>query len=165
MAESVDLVKIPYRHGPAGPSLAGYRKGCRCAGCKKCKREDMAKYRAGKKPPVSNSAYREQDQTDPSEIDTPSMAMAWEAPAGPIETALLSELDALIGEPPFKQTLLELAKYNARVLDQIPTMERPDLISGMQSRLFNMFDRLRKTETAAGATDSWDLSALMQVDD
>ncbi|MGM9473177.1 hypothetical protein ACS5PJ_14380 [Pseudarthrobacter sp. YS3] len=164
MDEAVDLAKIPYRHGPAGPSLGGYRKGCRCAGCKKCKREDMAKYRAGKKPSVT-TADRDQDQTDSPEIETPSLAMAWDAPAGPIETALLSELAALIGEPPFKKTLLEMAKYNARVLDQIPAMERPDLISGMQSRLFNMFDRLRKTEAAAGATDSWDLSALLQVDD
>lgn len=166
MADAVDPAKIPYRHGPKGASLAGYRKGCRCAGCRKCKRDDMSAYRAKKK-------LREAGGSDGAEhffpgapaVEPSSMAISWSAPAGPIEQTLTDELDALIGEPPFKKTLLVLAKYNARVLDQIPQLERPDLISGMQSRLFNVFDRLRRTETTAGAEDSWDMSALMQADD
>ena len=153
------------KHGDK-PGLTGYRKGCRCDVCGQAKSDDNAAYRAKK---------RLQEATDvdaaehffPSapEIEPSSMAIAWAAPAGPIETTLISELDALIGEPPFKKTLLVLAKYNARVLDQIPQLERPDLISGMQSRLFNVFDRLRRTETAAGAASSWDMSALLTTDD
>jgi hypothetical protein len=158
--------QVPFRHGSAGASLAGYRKGCRCAGCRKCKRDDMAAYRARKK-------LREATGTEAAEyffpgapaVEASSMAISWAAPAGPIETTLTEELDALIGEPPFKKTLLVLAKYNARVLDQIPQLERPDLISGMQSRLFNVFDRLRRTEAAAGTSSSWDMSALLQVDE
>lgn len=166
MTDAIDPAKIPYRHGPKGPGLAGYRKGCRCAGCRKCKRDDMAAYRAKKKlreATVSEAA--EYFFPGAPEVEASSMAIAWAAPAGPIETTLISELDALIGEPPFKKTLLVLAKYNARVLDQIPQLERPDLISGMQSRLFNVFDRLRRTETGAGAVDSWDMSALLDADE
>jgi hypothetical protein len=166
VAEAVDPSKIPYRHGPAGAGLAGYRKGCRCAGCKKAKREDMAAYRARKKlKEAGEAADVEFAFTTPPDVEPSSMAISWSAAPGPIETTLISELDALIGEPPFKKTLLVLAKYNARVLDQIPQLERPDLISGMQSRLFNVFDRLRRTETTAGATDSWDMSALLQADE
>ncbi|MBT2594743.1 hypothetical protein [Arthrobacter sp. ISL-72] len=153
------------KHGDK-PGLTGYRKGCRCDTCGQAKSDDNAAYRAKKKL---------QDATDveaaqhffpaPPEIEPSSMAVAWNAPAGPIETTLISELDALIGEPPFKKTLLVLAKYNARVLDQIPQLERPDLISGMQSRLFNVFDRLRRVETAAGSGSSWDMSALLTTDD
>lgn len=85
-------------------------------------------------------------------VEPSSMAISWEAPNGPIESALVQELDQLIGEPPFKKTLMVLARYNARVLDQIPAMERLDLVSGMESRLFNTFDRLRKVTDAAGSS-------------
>jgi hypothetical protein len=153
------------KHGDK-PGLTGYRKGCRCDVCAQAKSDDNAAYRAAKK-------LREATDTEAAEhlfpsapdVEPSSMAISWMAPAGLIETTLISELDALIGEPPFKKTLLVLAKYNARVLDQIPQLERPDLISGMQSRLFNVFDRLRRTETTAGATDSWDMSALLQADE
>ncbi|MEE2568594.1 hypothetical protein V1638_04180 [Pseudarthrobacter sp. J64] len=152
------------KHGDK-PGLTGYRKGCGCEVCGQAKSDDNAAYRAKKK--LQEAAGVDQRQhllpTVP-DIQPSSMAIAWNAPAGPIETTLISELDALIGEPPFKKTLLVLAKYNARVLDQIPQLERPDLISGMQSRLFNVFDRLRRTETTAGAS-SWDMSALLATDD
>lgn len=153
------------KHGDK-PGLTGYRKGCRCDVCGQAKSDDNAAYRANRKLQDANGVDQAQHllPTIPA-IEPSSMAIAWAAPAGLIETTLISELDALIGEPPFKKTLLVLAKYNARVLDQIPQLERPDLISGMQSRLFNVFDRLRRTETTAGATDTWDMSALLQADE
>ena len=153
------------KHGDK-PGLTGYRKGCRCDVCGQAKSDDNAAYRAKKK--LQDATGVEQAQhllPSVPDIEPSSMAIAWNAPAGPIETTLISELAALIGEPPFKKTLLVLAKYNARVLDQIPQLERPDLISGMQSRLFNVFDRLRRTETAAGASSSWDMSALLTTDE
>lgn len=153
------------RHGKKA-GLTGYRKGCRCTPCKKAKSDDNAAYRAAKVlREASGDAAAEYLLPAPPEVEPSSMAVAWAAPAGLIETTLISELDALIGEPPFKKTLLVLAKYNARVLDQIPQLERPDLISGMQSRLFNVFDRLRRVEAAAGSEDSWDMSALLQTDE
>lgn len=153
------------KHGDK-PGLTGYRKGCRCDVCGKAKSDDNAAYRAAKKLRDANGVEAAEHFFPVApDVEPSSMAISWLAPAGPIETTLVSELDALIGEPPFKKTLLVLAKYNARVLDQIPQLERPDLISGMQSRLFNVFDRLRRTETAAGAGSSWDMSALLQADD
>jgi len=53
-------------------------------------------------------------------------------------------------------------------LDQIPRIERPDLISGMESRLFNVFDRLRKvTDGGDGAATSPEkfLAGLFQDDE
>jgi hypothetical protein len=152
------------KHGDK-PGLTGYRKGCRCAVCHQAKSDDNAAYRAAKRlRDAGGSDVAAQIAASAPEIQASSMAISWLAPAGPIETTLVGELDALIGEPPFKKTLLVLAKYNARVLDQIPQLERPDLISGMQSRLFNVFDRLRRVEQAPGAS-AWDMSALLKADD
>lgn len=152
------------KHGDK-PGLTGYRKGCGCPVCSQAKSDDNAAYRAAKQLREANGVDAAQHllPTIP-EIAPSQMAVSWLAPAGPIETTLVTELEALVGEPPFKKTLLVLAKYNARVLDQIPQLERPDLISGMQSRLFNVFDRLRRTEPNAGA-GSWDMSALLTADD
>ena len=153
------------KHG-ATPGLSGYRKGCGCDICRMAKSDDNAAYRAKRKLLEASEVEAEQRLIpDAPDVKPSSMAISWNAPAGPIESTLTTELDALIGEPPFKKTLLVLAKYNARVLDQIPQLERPDLISGMQSRLFNVFDRLRRVETTAGSSDSWDLSALLKADD
>lgn len=152
------------KHGDK-PGLTGYRKGCRCAVCSTAKSDDNAAYRAAKRLREAGDVSAAQDLLPAlPEIAPSAMSIAWNAPAGPIEETLIGELEALVGEPPFKKTLLVLAKYNARVLDQIPQLERPDLISGMQSRLFNVFDRLRRTEPNAGA-GSWDMSALLTADD
>ncbi|PRB69508.1 hypothetical protein [Arthrobacter sp. MYb213] len=149
--EDTQIPSIPYRHGGAGAGLGGYRKGCRCAGCRKAKREDMAAYRARRKLREDGGEVElsEVPETAP-EIEPSSVSLDWHAEPGHIETVLDGELSKLIGEPPFKKTLLVLAKYNARVLDQIPRIDRPDLISGMESRLFNVFDRLRKVTDGAG---------------
>lgn len=151
-------------HGKNGPSLSGYRRGCRCAACKKLKREDNAAYRAQTKL-KDRTGVADLHMLFPPEVEAASVSLDWSAEPGLVEATLVEELDKLIGEPPFKKTLIVLGRYNARVLDQIPRIDRPDLISGMQSRLFNVFDRLRRTETAAGATDSWDMSALLEADE
>ena len=143
--EDSETPLIPYRHGKGEPNLNGYRRGCRCAGCRKAKREDMAAYRSRRKLRDQGGEIDLGDAQELAPIVEPSsVSLDWHAPAGQIEEVLTGELDKLVGEPPFKKTLVVLAKYNARVLDQIPRIERPDLISGMESRLFNVFDRLRK---------------------
>lgn len=145
MSKQPDELNIPYRHGALGAGLGGYRKGCRCAGCRKSKREDMAAYRARRKLRDKGGEVELSEFPEPApEVDPSSVSLDWHAEPGQIETVLDGELSKLVGEPPFKKTLLVLAKYNARVLDQIPRIDRPDLISGMESRLFNVFDRLRK---------------------
>lgn len=143
-----------FKHGKTGAGVSGYRKGCRCAGCTAAKRDSNAAYRAKRKLAAADAAIPPVSGELPPQIEASSLQIAFSAPPGPIETALAAELDALIGEPPFKKTLMVLAKYNARVLDQIPALDRPDLISGMQSRLFNVFDRLRKVEGPVGDEDA-----------
>lgn len=165
MSEEVDPEKIPYRHGKT-PGRTGYRKGCRCAQCRREHSDDMKAYRRNKKLQEAAQNAGEAGIIDaPPSLEPSSMGVSWNAPNGPIEETLVGELDKLIGEPPFKKTLVVLARYNARVLDQIPAMERFDLVSGMESRLFNCFDRLRRTEAAPGASDSWDISALLKADE
>lgn len=164
-------VKVPlvYRHGAAGESVTGYRKGCRCAGCRKAKRDDMAAYRARKKLRENGGQVDiPEDDEFPPMVEPSSVSLDWTVEPGLIESTLTTELDALVGEPPFKKTLIVLGKYNARVLDQIPRIERPDLISGMESRLFNVFDRLRKvTDGGDGAATSPEafLAGLFQDDE
>ena len=150
------------KHGDK-PGTTGYRKGCRCTVCAKAKADANAAYRATRKLQEAGADAGLPQPAAAPEIPRSAMAISWAAEPGPIETVLAEELGKLIGEPPFKKTLLVLAKYNARVLDQIPQLERPDLISGMQSRLFNVFDRLRRTESAPGA-GGWDMSALLMPD-
>ena len=152
MADAVDPEKIPYRHGKT-PGRTGYRKGCRCAQCRREHSDDMKAYRLKKRlQEAGGDAAAFGTDLAPPNAEPSSMAISWDAPNGPIESALVHELDQLIGEPPFKRTLMVLARYNARVLDQIPAMERLDLVSGMESRLFNTFDRLRKVTDASGST-------------
>lgn len=151
-----------FKHGET-PGRNGYRKGCRCESCRRGQRDYQRKYRAGKAGREAAAAMPE-FELEP-EVQEVSASIDWSAPAGPIELALSEELAALIGEPPFKKTLMMLAKYNAKVLDQLPRADRFDLISGVQSRLFNVFDRLRRVEATTGSVDSWDMSALMKEDE
>lgn len=151
-----DVAETPnvIRHGKKA-GISGYRSGCRCADCRRAKRDDQAAYRARKKLKAAGVEMPPTAGELPPVVEASSLSIAFAADPGPIETALAGELAALVGEPPFKKTLFVLAKYNARVLDQIPNLDRPDLISGMQSRLFNVFDRLRRVEAPApGESDA-----------
>ncbi|MHA7292615.1 hypothetical protein [Arthrobacter sp. HLT1-21] len=128
----------------------------------KAKREDQAAYRAKQK--LKDAGDVTAPAIFPPAVEPSSVSISWSAEPGEIETALIGELESLIGEPPFKKTLVVLARYNARVLDQIPAVDRFDLVSGMESRLFNVFDRLRRVEVAPGARDGWDMSGLLTPD-
>lgn len=153
MTDSVDPAKIPYRHGKAGASATGYRRGCRCADCRRIHSDKMKAYRLAKKLREGGGEVAAETFA-PLDFTPSSTAISWDAEPGPIEEALSRDLDNMqFADPPFQQTLIVLAKYDARVLDQAPQLERLDLISGMQSRLFNVFDRLRRVNAPAGAAD------------
>lgn len=153
MADSIDLSKIPFRHGSAGASETGYRKGCRCGDCRRIHKDKMKAYRLAKKLREAGGEVPA-DAVAPLDFAPSSTAVSWDAPAGPIEETLTRELESMqFADPPFKETLVVLAKYDARVLDQAPRLERLDLVSGMQSRLFNVFDRLRRVNAPASAAD------------
>lgn len=143
---------------------AGYRAGGRCSKCRKGHADANAKYRENKRlrdagvlPPPEIAAR--------PEIETSSAAVDWTLPAGLVEQTVEAELGKLQGSPAWKDTLTVLARYNARVLDQIPKLERYDLASGIQSRFLNVLDRLDRGGPAGGAAAGaavvidWDAAA------
>ena len=132
---------------------AGYRRGCRCEACRAGHRVAAAVYRASKRKPV----VVEPDPAAPL-VDVPVPDAG--VPAGPIESALAVELGSLIGEPPWKGTLSAMLRANARVLDQVERHERFDVMSGLQTRMLDMLDRLRKV-SAGGSAAPADISALL----
>lgn len=154
------------KHGST-PGRKGYRKGCKCNLCRAGQRKYMADYRAKKK--TTDAAEELVDVLPDEELSVDrSLDLDWSGPAGLIESTLTEEIEEMeFADPPFASTLIVLAKYDARVLDQIPRIQRLDLISGMQSRLFNVFDRLRKTSgpasNGADAADAF-LASLTQDD-
>ncbi|MHB1063541.1 MAG: hypothetical protein ACYC1Z_03445 [Georgenia sp.] len=125
----------------------GYRRGCRCEVCRKGHRESVAAWRAKGKQPKAETP------TVPLEPLAAPPALNPDAPAGVIELALRQDLAALVGEPPWKGTLSALAVFNARLLDQLPTLDRLDLVSPVQLRTLEVLQRLRAVSGGAGAAE------------
>jgi hypothetical protein len=157
--------------GPAVPEqckarnhgAAGYRAGGRCSKCRKGHADANARYR-------ENKRLRDAGVLPPPAIaerppvETSSAPVDWSAPAGQLEQIVELELGKLSSSPAWKDTLFALARYNARVLDQIPKLERYDLASGIQSRFLNVLDRLDRGGPAGGAAAGpavidWDAAA------
>lgn len=129
-----------------------YRSGCRCVVCRAANTRRVREWRARKRSPepVVSAELPE----PPADLPTPSARFG----AGPIETALLAELEALVGEPPWRVPLEQLLLLNARLLDQVHVHGRYDIISGLQTRTLQMFDRIRALDPNGGG----DLEALMR---
>jgi len=137
---------------------SGYRAGGRCSICRKGHADSNAKYRENKR--LRNAGVLPPaDLTRRPEVEPSSAAVNWEAAPGLVEQTVEAELGKLTGEPAWKDTLFVLARYNARVLDQIPGLERFDLASGIQSRFLNVLDRLEKSGGPGGPVVDWDAAA------
>lgn len=133
----------------ARPGQPGYRRGCRCELCRKGHRESVAAWRARKRKAQQGEepAPSPQEPRDPL-ASAPRLDMA--APAGAIEEALAGDIARLVGEPPWKATWTKVALYNARLLDQVPRLDRLDLVSPIQLRTMEILDRLRAVSKPAG---------------
>ena len=145
----------------------GYRRGCRCAVCRDAHASAARSWRAAQR------AKREAAQLDddaraqaladlerPTDTSQAPMLLDPTAPAGELEQAFADELAALIGEPPWKKTLGALGRANARIIDQVPRHQRLDVLSGVQLRMLEILDRLRRVpEGGVGAPA--DLGALL----
>lgn len=128
---------------------SGYRRGCRCEECRAGHRADVAKWRAARRTPAPPAA--EAPLPDLTSVPVPDPSPA----PGAIESAVSADLAALVGEPPWKTTLSALAVYNARLLDQLMSLDRLDLISPIQLRTLEVLNRLRAvSESTSPATDA-----------
>ncbi len=123
--------------------LTQYRYGCRCGVCRAANSRAVREWRERKRLAVARLP-REPEQLPPL-IDVPATDDS--LPKGDIELALQHDLAALVGEPPWKGTLSAMLLTNARVLDQVSSHERYDIMSGLMSRTLEMLDRLRKVDS------------------
>lgn len=110
----------------------------------------------------AQAAYRKSRRaSDAPQAPSVTLATVLALPGGPIEAAVDQELEFLESDPPFRQTLVALVRLNARVLDHIGELDRPDLLSSVQGRLMNALDRLSKDVPAAEKPE-FDVAELLR---
>lgn len=139
-------------HGPSG-----YRRGCRCPVCREGHAANARRYRAELRrrreaETVEDKARAEAlaDVVEPTDGSTAPLLLDAELAPGPVEEAFTRELEQLVGEPPWKLTLGALGRANARIVDQTPRHQRLDVLSGVQLRMMEILDRLRKVPEGTG---------------
>ncbi len=142
--------------------MSGYRKGCRCETCRRAKRDYMRDYRARKNEDaeVVAEVVREVAALDPL-APVPSIDLT--SKAGRVERALRKDLGELVGEPPWRRTLSKIALLNARILDQVPRIDRLDLVSPLELRTLEVLNRLRAVSAGGSVADGAE-AMLLEMD-
>jgi len=123
-------------------TVARYRRGCKCELCRAANRDRVRDHRWSASARTKEQANVEQlaVRIDP-EAPVPTIDM--HAEPGPIEQAIVEDLDALVGSPPWKRTASAILRLDARVLDQAAGVDRLDLLSPMQIRAQEWMKLLR----------------------
>ena len=136
------MPKPPAKHGTES-GYQSHRKTWHTPACEDCKRGHREYKQAleGRKAALEASDRRlmvvpprleaDPEPADPSALDP-------EREKGPIEVALVEELDELVGTARWKPTIAEVAVRMARHLDA----GRPDIASAATGRLLELMDRL-----------------------
>lgn len=147
---------------------SGWRAGCGCVTCRAAHAADVAAWRARRRRQTEAAQLDEQAQAQaladlerPVDLSQAAALLDPHAPAGAIEAAFSGELEKLIGEPPWKLTLGALGRANARIIDQVGRHQRLDVVSGVQLRMMDILDRLRRVPGGGGAPAPADLGALL----
>lgn len=141
---SAAMTTATIKHGD-NPGQPGYRRGCRCTVCRDGHAEHNRAWREAKRQRETDEALVDAEPLIPSTppADLQSVpTLDFDAAAGTLEQAFdldLSEPDSKVA---FARTLVGVAKYNARVLDQVPLHGRMDLISPVQIRLLDVLQRI-----------------------
>lgn len=126
---------------------SGYRRGCKCGVCRAGHAQAVADWRARKRAEARAGA-----QPAPQDVPVPAPlasapALDPDAPPGRLEQLLTADLKAP-GEKTWKGFLSGLALYNARMLDQLPSLDRLDLISSIETRTLEVLARLAPPKAA-----------------
>lgn len=119
-----------------------------CAGCRAAHTKAQAAYRAGQK----------KDSEPKPELMLLSEIL--HDAGGPLESALDAELEFLEADPPFRRTMVELARMDARLLDHADSLKITE-IATLQNRLLRILGELGKEEVHASA-DEIDLAELLK---
>lgn len=145
---------------------SGWRKGCGCTTCRAAHSADVAAWRARRRQQRDAEQLDEQaraqalaDVVRPVDESQAPLLIDPSAPPGEVEVAFTEELGAVVGEPPWKRTLGALGRANARIVDQMGRHQRLDVLSGVQLRMMEILDRLRRVPEGGPSAPS-DLSAL-----
>ncbi|WP_062516478.1 hypothetical protein [Demequina gelatinilytica] len=123
---------------------SGYRRGCKCDTCRQAhaKAERDRRERRRKERALQAKVDEWEEPRPPLQLP-PAADILRRMRDNGIEKTLAAELDALVGEPPWKQTLSALALMNARYLDHLAELDRLDLSSPIQLRLRECLNGLR----------------------
>lgn len=117
---------------------SGYRRGCKCSVCRAGNAASVAQWRARKKAAQAPKPAMERPMPEPL---ASAPALDLKAPPGRLEQLMAMDL-AQDGSKTHRGFLCGLALYNARLLDQLPGLDRLDLISSVQSRTLDILARL-----------------------
>ncbi|GAA2242409.1 hypothetical protein GCM10010401_14140 [Rarobacter faecitabidus] len=147
---------------------SGYRRGCRCEVCRSGHSKANRTWRLRKQDEAREVGEVEKaqaqalaDLVEPADGSQAPLVIDRTLADGPIEAAFASEFAELQGGPPWKDTLGMLARANARVVDQVSVHGRLDVLSGVQLRMLDILDRLRRLPSGSGAGVPNDLGSLL----
>lgn len=141
---------------------SGYRRGCKCGVCRAGHAQAVAEWRARKRAEARAGvpAAPAVDAPMPAPLAS-APALDPDAPPGRLEQLLAADLNAP-GEKTWKGFLSGLALYNARMLDQLPGLDRLDLISSIETRTLEVLQRLAPPKPAGdGGLSDEELRSFM----
>jgi len=124
---------------------SGYRKGCKCGTCRGAHADYMSTWRARRRERAIASALADAEPLVDRPVSPPVAPVSGldlVAAAGPLETAFLEDITTPDAQVAFRRSLVGLGRLNMRILDQVGSLDRLDLVSPLQLRQLEVFQRL-----------------------
>lgn len=148
---------------------SGYRRGCKCEACREGHRVQVARWRSRKREREIAAALAGSEPLVVERAVPEPVAAAggldMAAAPGPLERALLEDMEAPDAKVAFRRHLVGLARLNARVLDQVSQLDRYDLISPVQLRQLELLQRLARIGFAGLEDDAAEGGSVSVPDD